>query len=283
MMIRKGLVLIVLFVGAVLVACGCDCRSRKHVVEEKKEDSCAVDIEKKAKQVAKQSRKAIVVDELLKCECDTDSTQFLVRDGYIALYSLTTHCPVYVSWKLTPERVDGDEPRCKSFFPDMEIDEADRVVKSDYSGSGWSRGHMCPAADNKDSRTRMEESCLMTNICPQDMGLNNGRWNDLENKCRNWARKGDTVYIVCGPLYYTPQYRWIGNNISIAIPDAFYKVIYRITPAQKQSMFAYIFPNTDVTDKLDQFQTTVDHVETLTHIDFFHALPDDKEEALESK
>lgn len=222
------------------------------------------------------------IDLLLECKCDMANTKLLIRDGYIALYSLDTHCPVYVSWKLTKDRVVDGVPRCKTFFPDDEIEEKDRVVRADYNGSGWSRGHMCPAADNKDSQLRMEESCLMTNICPQDMGLNSGRWNDLENKCRNQVRKGDVLYIICGPLFSKSSNDWIGNNVKIAIPDAFYKVVYVESMNGNKSMHAYIMPNADIRGGMEEYGTSVDFVEEMTGIDFFSSLPDDIENELES-
>ena len=220
-------------------------------------------------------------DSLLKCVCDTRNTQLLVKDGYVVLYSLKTHCPVYVGWKLTQDRVDGDTPRCKKFFPDPEIAEKDRVSPQDYAGSGWSRGHMCPAADNKDSWSRMEQSCLMTNICPQDMSLNSGRWNDLENKCRSLVRNGNTIYIICGPVFSSKKMRRIGGNIDIAIPDAFYKVMLIVSKTGKMRMEAYLMPNTPIDAKLATFATSVDNVEQTVGIDFFSTLDDKVEKDLE--
>lgn len=201
------------------------------------------------------------VDPNLLLHCSLKNTVLLTRDGYVALYSLDTHCPVYVSWELTKERVDGGVQRCKQFFADEEIGMKDRVTNNDYKGSGWSRGHMCPAADNKDSEVRMRESCLLTNICPQDMGLNSGRWNDLENRCRSWARKGYRVYVYCGPVFKKGRSRMMGKSVKVCVPDGFWKVVKLIDRNGKVEMKAYMFPNRDVEEKVDAFLCTVEKVE----------------------
>lgn len=227
------------------------------------------------------------IDNFLLHDFLKDNTQLLSRDGYITLYDYETHCPVYSSWKLTMERIEGNIKRCKSFFPDTEIREEDRVTNDDYKGSGWSRGHMCPAGDNKDSQLRMQESCLLTNICPQDMSLNNGDWNELENKCRSWARKGyGPIYIVCGPLFNSNNCNYIGRNIKIRVPDGFYKVVLLTNYTSNEGntpyyMMGFLYPNHSVNNPVESYNVSVDDIESITGIDFFPSLPDDIEDALE--
>lgn len=227
------------------------------------------------------------VSPLFNCMVNTQDTQLMVKDGYVVLYSLKTHCPVYSAWELTRERVDGEVPRCKKFFPDNEVDELHRVTNDDFRGSGWSRGHMCPAADNKDTELRMEESCLLTNICPQDMSLNNGDWNELENRCRVWVRNGfEPLYIVCGPIFYGDSVRTIGKNVEVRVPDAFYKVVLYVgdgsNKRKRSKMMGFVYPNMAVNNPMRDYCVPVDSVEALTGIDFFECLPDDVEDELES-
>lgn len=226
-------------------------------------------------------------DKLLLHDHSKANVQLLFRDGYITLYDYETHCPVYSSWKLTKERIGGNIKRCRSFFPDTEIREEDRVTNDDYKGSGWSRGHMCPAGDNKDSQLRMEESCLLTNICPQDMSLNNGDWNELENKCRSWVKKGyDPIYIVCGPFFNSNNCNYIGRNVKIRVPDGFYKVILLTNYTSNEGntpyyMMGFLYPNHSVNKSMESYNVSVDDIESITGIDFFPSLPDDIEDALE--
>lgn len=101
---------------------------------------------------------------------------------------------------------------------------APRAAHSDYRGSGWTHGHMCPAGDNKWDREVMYESFLMTNCCPQTASLNNGDWNEIEMSCRKWAKKYGDVYIVCGPLFIGQNHETIGEN-RVMVPEAFFKVV----------------------------------------------------------
>jgi len=56
---------------------------------------------------------------------------------------------------------------------------------------------MCPAGDNHWSQKAMEQSFLMTNICPQEPALNSGLWNTVEKLCRTWAEQYGDVYFIC--------------------------------------------------------------------------------------
>lgn len=118
------------------------------------------------------------------------SEQLLHKTQFVVSYNDERKCPNYVCWSLTPQRLLGRVERDDKFYADTELAEAVRVDYYDYRNSGYDRGHMCPAADNKNSEEGMNESFLMTNICPQDCDLNANEWNDLERRCRAWAKRG---------------------------------------------------------------------------------------------
>jgi endonuclease G len=75
----------------------------------------------------------------------------------------------------------------------------------------------------------MKESNLLTNICPQDRGLNSGLWNVIERDCRKWAKKYGDLYIVCGPVFLNREHEVIGKN-KVVVPEAFFKVILCLNP-----------------------------------------------------
>jgi DNA/RNA endonuclease G (NUC1) len=117
----------------------------------------------------------------------------LRRKAYTTSYNSETHNPNWVAWHLTAEHVDGEIPRLRYFIEDEQV-PTPRATNEDYKGSGWSRGHMCPAGDNKWDEVAMRESNLLTNICPQHSSLNSGLWNVIERDCRKWAKKYGEVY-----------------------------------------------------------------------------------------
>lgn len=206
--------------------------------------------------------------------------QILKRTGYVASYNKTTLLPNWVAWHLTAERTEGSAKRSGvDFAEDMEVPEP-RATDWDYYNSGYDRGHMCPAADNKWSKKAMEESFLFTNMCPQNGNLNRGDWNEMEMACRKWAKKYGDLYIVCGPILYKGKHKTIGKN-KVVVPEAFFKVVLR-TGDDPQAI-GFIYKNTSGNRPKDSYVNTVDEVERITGIDFFPSLPDDVEKKVEAE
>lgn len=205
--------------------------------------------------------------------------QILKRTGYVASYNKTTLLPNWVAWHLTAERTEGSAKRSGvDFAEDTEVPEP-RATDWDYYNSGYDRGHMCPAADNKWSKKAMEESFLFTNMCPQNGNLNRGDWNEMEMACRKWAKKYGDLYIVCGPILYKGKHKTIGNN-KVVVPEAFFKVVLR-TGDDPQAI-GFIYKNTSGNRPKDSYVNTVDEVERITGIDFFPSLPDNVEKNVEA-
>lgn len=206
--------------------------------------------------------------------------QILERTGYVASYNKTNLLPNWVAWHLTAERTEGSAKRSGvDFAEDTEVPEP-RATDWDYYNSGYDRGHMCPAADNKWSKKAMEESFLFTNMCPQNGNLNRGDWNEMEMACRKWAKKYGDLYIVCGPILYKGKHKTIGKN-KVVVPEAFFKVVLR-TGDDPQAI-GFIYKNTSGNRPKDSYVNTVDEVERITGIDFFPSLPDDVEKKVEAE
>ena len=204
----------------------------------------------------------------------------LKRMAYTASYNDKMKNPNWVAWELTRKEIAGTYERSDKFVPDPDLPEP-RVKSSDYTRSGYDRGHMAPAADMKWSLHAMEESFYMSNICPQHKKLNRGDWNDLEDACRAWAKKYGTVYIACGPIYDRHNPRYIGGS-KIAVPDRFFKVVL-IYNRKEPMALGFIFPNIARSQDLDKYQVTVDDVEHITGYDFFSKLPDHVENYIEAE
>lgn len=136
----------------------------------------------------------------------------LYREGYTTSYNAETRTPNWVAWHLTAAHTNGPIKRKGITFQADEEIPAPRVDTYDYMRSGYDRGHMCPAGDNHWSQKAMEQSFLMTNICPQEPALNSGLWNTVEKLCRTWAEQYGDVYIVCGPIYFNRKHKTIGKN-----------------------------------------------------------------------
>lgn len=228
-----------------------------------------------------QTEKELPVDESLEIPVmhARAGGQILKRTGYTASYNADYKTPHWVAWELTKKETQGTETRTDKFLPDPDVLGA-KAYTTDYTNSGYDRGHMAPAADMKWSRQAMEESFYLSNICPQNPNLNRGDWNDLEEQSRQWAKKYGRIYIVCGPIYDSKRPKRIGNN-KVAVPDAFYKVIL-VNDKKDPKAIGFIFPNKAGSKPLERYAVSVDSVEKRTDIDFFPALPDEVENRIEA-
>lgn len=206
------------------------------------------------------------------------SEKLIEKTAYIVSYNKETKIPNWVAWHLTANHTDGPIRRMSNFYEEEGV-ACPRATLEDYRGSGWSRGHMCPAGDNKWNETAMYESFSLVNVCPQNASLNSGVWNSIEIDCRRWANKFGSVYIVCGPLFYNKKHETIGEN-KVAVPEAFYKVILCLQG--KPKAIGFVVKNNAGTKKKDQYVNTVDEVERITGYDFFPSLPDSIEEKVEA-
>lgn len=205
-------------------------------------------------------------------------SQILNRIGYTTSYNFNTKCPNWVAWHLTADHTDGPIKRMSNFYEEESVARP-RATLEDYRGSGWSRGHMCPAGDNKWSETAMYESFSLVNVCPQNANLNSGLWNSIEIDCRRWARKYGDVYIVCGPVLLNKKHETIGAN-KVVVPEAFFKVVLCLNGTPKA--LGIICRNTDGNRKRDLYYNSIDQVERITGYDFFPALPDSIEDIVEA-
>ena len=163
-------------------------------------------------------------------------------------------------------------------IPDAEMAHSPADTR-DYTRSGYDRGHMAPAADMKWSETAMKESFLLSNICPQNPGLNRGRWKELEEEIRQWTRRDSALLITCGPIVDSSR-KHIGQH-RVAVPDQFFKVIAAPYTEQPRGI-AFLFENDDNQPPLGALTVTIDSIETITGIDFFHHIPDSIETLIES-
>lgn len=230
--------------------------------------------------------------------------QILVRYAYTTSYNNITKCPNWVAWHLTKERADGQfsrkgvpyydennkvygigyvnqETSRGDYFVDMEAN-APRQEFNDWSDASIpnnSHGHICPAADCKWSKAAMNQSFLLTNMCPQDRDLNGGDWEGLERRCRGWAKHYGEIYIVAGPIFYNGVNKTMGAN-KVGVPDAFFKVVLCLQGDPKA--LGFIFPNNAAHHELADYLKSVDDVEEITGFDFFHNLPDEIESKVEA-
>jgi endonuclease G, mitochondrial len=168
--------------------------------------------------------------------------------------------------------------RADRFEPDYNV-KTRSAYHRDYSGSGYTRGHLVPAGDMAFDNEAMQESFFMSNMSPQLREFNNGVWKELEENVRDWTYKAGELYIITGPILSNPV-KTIGKENKVTVPSSFYKIL--LDPIAPKAI-AFVIPNQRSEARLETYMTTIDEVERLTGLDFFYALMDNaREEKLES-
>lgn len=274
-----GFVVFILVIAIVIGNCSDDTYGIEESISfeesETKEETLIVDDEKIEEPVSRQSYDTTAIE--IPVLVQSVPEQIIIRYSYTVSYNNEMKIPNWVAWHLTAEHTDGLYKRLNNFHEEEEVSEP-RATLDDYRGSGWSRGHMCPAGDNKWSEEAMYESFSLVNVCPQNAKLNSGLWNSIEMDCRRWAREYGDIYIVCGPVLMRQEHETIGDN-RVVVPEAFFKVVLCLNG--KPKAFGFIVRNTEGNKKRDLYYNSVDEVERITGMDFFSALPDDIENEVE--
>lgn len=209
-----------------------------------------------------------------------DDEILLRRMGYTVSYNPTTREPNWVAWYLSARRLDGDANRSGVEFREDESVPEPRATTWDYYRSRFDRGHQCPAGDNKWSQEAMEESFLLTNICPQNPKLNKYEWNRLESQCREWAKEYGGVYVACGPIFSAGSKKTIGEH-RVKVPTAFFNVVLCTVGTPKA--IGFIYQNIGQKQDYRSCVRSVDEIEALTGYDFFHLLDDATEKKVEAE
>ena len=91
----------------------------------------------------------------------------LSRTGFSIGYSQKYRQAIWVSYILTAEQLEKKQiDRINVFQVDPAV-KYHPVLPQNYSGTGYDRGHLAPAADMTYSVETMKYSFFMTNISPQ--------------------------------------------------------------------------------------------------------------------
>ncbi len=199
--------------------------------------------------------------------------------GYTLLYDEEHEQARWVAYHLSRVELYGSHDRGDDFRADPSIPTGSAAL-DDYRSSGYDRGHLIPAADLSWSQEAMSGSFFLSNMSPQAGEFNRGIWSKLEATVRNFADTEGAVYVVTGPVLTDGPYKTIGKN-QVSVPNAYYKVVLDYQEPEYKAI-GFLLPNEGSKKDLQAFAVSVDEVEEVTGIDFFHRLKDTEEDVLEA-
>ena len=212
-------------------------------------------------------------------EVANENNYLMQKPQYTLSYNRQKATPNWVAWRLDSSWL-GTAQRQDDYRPDPALPAGwYQVVDADYSGSGYTRGHMTPSGDRTRSISDNSATFLMTNFVPQTADNNSGPWEEFETYCRDLANQGNEIYIFSGGLgslgtiaqgrVTVPQYTW---KVVLVLPNG-ENDLGRVNKGTRA--FGLIVPNfspLNINAPWRDFRVTVDKVETLTGYDFFSQL-----------
>jgi len=220
----------------------------------------------------------------------------LVKPQYAVGYNRDQGKPIWVSWHLGSADL-GSAPRQDDFRADTDLPSGWYQVKtSDYSGSGFDRGHNCPSADRTATVADNSATFLMSNMMPQAPNNNQQTWGNLEDYCRTLVRAGNELYIVCGSYGRggsgSAGYQTTIAGGKVTVPSNCWKVVVvlpvgnndvsRVTSSTR--IIAVNTPNDNgLNSAWGGYRTSVDAIESASGLDLLSALPTSVQNIVEAR
>lgn len=209
----------------------------------------------------------------------SSSGAIINHDHYVLSYNEPYEQAEWVAYMLKRSHLTNDDRERPYFIEDPKVKSKSADWRN-YKGSGYDRGHLCPAGDRRFSEYAYNETFYTSNISPQDREFNAGIWNRLEIQIRQWTKKYGDLFVVTGGVL-EEGLEEIGEE-GVDVPKYYYKIVAKGS-VENLKIIAFLIPNYKSSDPLHHFVVPVDRVEKVTGLDFFQNLPDSKEAKLESE
>ena len=230
--------------------------------------------------------------EYPKLSTDSVMNLLIIKETsqYGITYSLEWDCNKKANRWTVYQLHDGNNmnnvSRKDDFKEDPDIPYQYRTKLSDYSGSGFSRGHLCPSSDRLCSREQNSQTFYLSNMQPQWQAHNGGLWNNLEALVRKWDNSSfrDTLYIVKAATIDDANIKQYTSS-GLIVPKYFYMAILCVKNHQYKAIGLWTEHKneSDSNKNYGDYAISIDELERRTGIDFFCNLPDDIEEEVESQ
>jgi len=195
------------------------------------------------------------------------TTGEIVRHQYYTLsYSQKHKQAEWVAYTLHPSHL-SDNSFDRPYF---EIDNKVKGGSADwrnYRGSGYDRGHLCPAGDRRFSYEAYAETFLTSNASPQNPGFNSGVWNRLEIQIRRWVPTTGELFIITGGVL-KEGLDTIGKD-QVSIPEYYFKVIVGYHQSEPIAI-GFLIPNQTSGEPISTFVTSIPQIEKLTGLKLFN-------------
>lgn len=205
----------------------------------------------------------IYIFSFAKCKAQTAPFYYVKHKSYEVYYDMVNHSPAVVVYSLELSDFAGN---CKlsgqHFKQDTKLPRP-RVKDDDFKGSGYVRGHLCPAGDRDSNKALMKDTYYCSNIVPMSMVTNSGNWKKTEDYARSLAAHGCKIVVAAVPLFMNCDTTFVGHT-KVRVPGTIIKaVLCRHHPDECRLFFvgnqsSYFFTAASNTNEVDLFSRYYD-------------------------
>lgn len=164
----------------------------------------------------------------------------LQKNGFTVFYRPDFLCPEVVLYDLVPSDIVGSIKRTSVRFATDRSTPSPRATHSDYTKSGYDRGHMCPAADRKNSASRYMATFTMSNVVPMWPSVNRESWKAIEVATRNLLRRYRHVVVLQGATFPDDSTRTLSRK-RVRIPSLIWRAALALQP--DTALFCWVVAN----------------------------------------
>jgi len=192
-------------------------------------------------------------------------SQVLIRQAYVLSYDTERRNPSWAAFHVIPHYLNT--PKREGVFDTFRADPdiANEAKDSDYTNSGYDRGHIAPyniaggdrdgdchfaaedingdgkidssdvgpdgkpIVDDEDDFKTIKQINYMSNIAPQhkNFNRNSGLWFDLERYIQDTLveNNGMEVWVIAGTIFTEKEPVKIGSGNNIHVPQGFYQIV----------------------------------------------------------
>ena len=174
------------------------------------------------------------VDQVKNIEDSKDKSEFIsgancdqiIDNEFITIcYDYKLKAAKSVAYLLDGDLMnDPNIDKRPSFYSEKSLDKKYRISTTDYTNSGYDRGHLAPDAAFDWSQESLNSVYTLANIIPQAPQVNRNSWASLEKYVRAKAVELGKLNVI-NVVKYGQRSSRMGKN-KMAISKGYYKILY---------------------------------------------------------